>query len=150
MRAYGNWCEICEYNAPERPMRQTSYQKHIDKLGILDRISLKITQWVGTMYCAIIFAAIALVSFPAAIESQNAVIIVSWLSQSFLQLVLLAVIMNGQSLQGRHTEIQAEEDFRTNIEAEKRIEDLQRTIARMETEKLDKILLLITPHKKKK
>ena len=131
-------------------MRQTSYQKHIDKLGILDKISLKITNAVGTMWCAIIFALIALVSLPAAIESQSAVIIVSWLSQSFLQLVLLAVIMNGQSLQGRHTEIQAEEDFRTNIEAEKRIEELQKTLARMEEEKLDKILLGITDIKKKK
>ncbi len=63
----------------------------------------KITSVVGTMWCAIAFAILALVSLPDAIASGNLVMIVSWIAQTFLQLVLLSVIMVGQDLQSRGT-----------------------------------------------
>ena len=50
------------------------------------------------MWCAYAFAAIALVSLPQAIKSHNAVTLVSWVSQTFLQLVLLSVIIVGQNV----------------------------------------------------
>lgn len=63
----------------------------------------KITGFVGTMWCAIAFAILALVSLPGALATGNLVTIISWIAQTFLQLVLLSVIMVGQDLQARGT-----------------------------------------------
>ena len=59
-------------------------------------IAEKITAAVSTMWAAYIFAAIALISLPAAIKSGDTLTIVDWLAQTLLQLVLLSVIMVGQ------------------------------------------------------
>ena len=61
-------------------------------------LAVKITQGVGTMWCAYAFAALALVSLPSAISSGSAVTLVSWISQTFLQLVLLSIIIVGQNV----------------------------------------------------
>jgi hypothetical protein len=60
--------------------------------------AVKVTTGVGTMWCAYAFAALALISLPAAIRSHSAVTLVSWVSQTFLQLVLLSVIIVGQNV----------------------------------------------------
>lgn len=60
--------------------------------------AVKVTQGVGTMWCAYVFAVIAFISLPQAIDSHSAVTIVSWISQTFLQLVLLSVIIVGQNV----------------------------------------------------
>jgi len=60
--------------------------------------AVKITQGVGTMWCAYAFAALAFVSLPSAIRSGSPVVIVSWISQTFLQLVLLSIIIVGQNI----------------------------------------------------
>lgn len=60
------------------------------------RLAEKITSAVSTMWCAYIFAAIALISLPAAIKSGDSLVIVAWVAQTFLQLVLLSIIMVGQ------------------------------------------------------
>ena len=70
--------------------------------GIDAKIALVITRSVGTMACAYVFGAIALISLPAAISSGQVIIIVAWIAQTFLQLVLLSIIMVGQSLSRRH------------------------------------------------
>lgn len=63
------------------------------------RIGLGITKSVGTMWAAYAFAALSLVSLPAALASGSAIIIVGWIAQTFLQLVLLPVIIVGQNIQ---------------------------------------------------
>ena len=60
--------------------------------------AVKVTSGVGTMWCAYAFAALAIVSLPAAVGSGSAVVLVSWISQTFLQLVLLSVIIVGQNV----------------------------------------------------
>jgi hypothetical protein len=45
------------------------------------------------MWCAYAFAALAIVSLRAAIRSHNAVALASWISQTFLQLLLSAIIV---------------------------------------------------------
>jgi hypothetical protein len=60
--------------------------------------AVKVTNGVGTMWCAYAFAALALISLPQAIKSHSAVTLVSWISQTFLQLVLLSVIIVGQNV----------------------------------------------------
>jgi hypothetical protein len=69
----------------------------------------RITSAVGTMWCAIAFACIALVSLPGALATHDVVSIVAWVAQTFLQLVLLSVIMVGQDLASRATAQQIRE-----------------------------------------
>ena len=59
------------------------------------RIAEKITSVVSTMWAAYLFAAIALISLPAAIRSDDTLTIVDWVAQTFLQLVLLSIVMVG-------------------------------------------------------
>ena len=61
-------------------------------------LAVKVTTGVGTMWCAYAFAALAFISLPQALQSHNAVTLVSWVSQTFLQLVLLSVIIVGQNV----------------------------------------------------
>lgn len=60
------------------------------------RVAERVTSLVSTMWAAYIFAAIALISLPAAIKSGEILIIIAWIAQTFLQLVLLSIIMVGQ------------------------------------------------------
>jgi len=74
-------------------------------------LAVKVTNGVGTMWCAYAFAALALVSLPAAIMSGNAVLIVSWISQTFLQLVLLSIIIVGQNVLAAASDKRAEATY---------------------------------------
>lgn len=70
------------------------------RLGRLNAaIGLRITLIVGTMWCAYLFTALALISAPSAFSSGNSLIIVAWIAQTFLQLVLLPIIIVGQNIQ---------------------------------------------------
>ena len=57
--------------------------------------ALRITDSVGSMWCAYVFMVLALLGFPGLGASPTAY--VQWVSQTFLQLVLLSVIMVGQN-----------------------------------------------------
>jgi hypothetical protein len=74
-------------------------------------LAVKITSGVGTMWCAYAFAALALVSLPAAITSGNPVVLVSWVSQTFLQLVLLSIIIVGQNVLATASDKRAEATY---------------------------------------
>ena len=69
-----------------------------------NNLAAKITKAVGSMGCAYIFAVIAFISLPAAISSGSIIVIVSWVAQTFLQLVLLSIIMVGQNVQSAKSE----------------------------------------------
>ena len=81
--------------------------KHGQTLGLNNRIGLRITKSVGTMWAAYVFAALSLVSLPAAIASGNELVIVAWIAQTFLQLVLLPVIIVGQNIQAAAADARA-------------------------------------------
>jgi hypothetical protein len=72
-----------------------------EKLTINERIGLGITKRVGSMWAAYVFACLSLVSLPAAIASGDELIIVAWIAQTFLQLVLLPIIIVGQNIQAK-------------------------------------------------
>jgi hypothetical protein len=74
-------------------------------------LAIKITEGVGTMWCAYAFAALAFVSLPTAIKSHDADTIVSWISQTFLQLVLLSIIIVGQNVQSSAADKRAEATY---------------------------------------
>lgn len=71
------------------------------------KLGLAITKRVGTMWAAYIFFALTLVSLPAVIMSGNLVLIVGWIAQTFLQLVLLPIIIVGQNIQAAAAEKRA-------------------------------------------
>jgi hypothetical protein len=79
--------------------------------GFNAKLALLITRSVGTMACAYVFAAIALISLPAAINSGQVIVIVAWVAQTFLQLVLLSIIMVGQSVQSAASDARAAKEF---------------------------------------
>lgn len=76
-------------------------------------IAVKITRAVGTMWCAYIFALLAFVSLPAAIASKSPIILVSWISTTFLQLVFLPIIIVGQQVLSTSAEERAKNDHET-------------------------------------
>lgn len=80
--------------------------KIINKIN--KKIAAKITNIVGSMWCAYLFAIIALISLPAAVNSGNIIVIVGWVAQTFLQLVLLSIIMVGQDIQDEKSEKRTE------------------------------------------
>ncbi len=90
---------------------------HGDNLAgrINTRLAVGITRRVGSMWCAYLFGLIALISFPAAIRSHDPLIIVSWVAQTFLQLVLLPIIIVGQNVQAAASDARAESDHKTLI-----------------------------------
>jgi uncharacterized membrane protein len=53
------------------------------------------------------------------------------------------IIMMSQNRQNERDRYHADEDFRTNVKAKKEIEELQKSLARIENEKLNEILKLL-------
>jgi len=56
------------------------------------------------------------------------------------------IIMMSQNRSAERDRHQALEDYETNIKAEQEIEDLQLSLSRIENEKLDRIIDLLTKH----
>jgi hypothetical protein len=77
-------------------------------VGVNGRVALLLTSAVGTMWCAYAFAILALLALPDALRSGSLMPIVQWLSQTFIQLVMLSVIMVGQNILGKASDKRAE------------------------------------------
>lgn len=92
-----------------------------EHLGLNGRIALMITNAVGTMWCAYIFAGVALISLPSAIAGGVSTLI-AWIAQTFLQLVLLSVIMVGQKVAAAASDKQALQTYQ-DAEALLKIQD---------------------------
>jgi hypothetical protein len=80
-------------------------------VGFNGRIALILTTAVGTMWCAYIFAILALIVVPQAIRG-GLLTFVQWVSQTFIQLVMLSVIMVGQSVLGQASDKRAEMTYK--------------------------------------
>jgi hypothetical protein len=76
-----------------------------------DLLAVKITNIVGTMWCAYAFACLALISLPAAIKAGTPALI-AWIAQTFLQLVLLSIIMVGQKVAAAKSDRQLEQTYK--------------------------------------
>ena len=75
------------------------------------KIGLRITVLVGTMWTAYVFTVLALISAPSAFGSGNVLIIVAWIAQTFLQLVLLPIIIVGQNVQAAAADQRSEATY---------------------------------------
>ena len=101
-----------------------------EHVGINGRIAMLITNAVGTMWCAYVFAGIALISLPSAIQGGTAALI-AWIAQTFLQLVLLSVIMVGQKVSAAAFDKQA---LQTYQDAEAIMHECQQLQAHLQSQ----------------
>lgn len=105
-------------------------------------LALKITNGVGSMWSAYVFGLLSLLSLPAIlvlvspglrhdfphwIIAASLITLIAWISQNFLQLVLLPIIMVGQNVIQGHQEAKAETDHKTltylaNLQEEQMVE----------------------------
>ena len=102
---------------------------HDQSFRKLERISIWITEHVGTMgfFMIILIWTIVWLSWnilaPKPLQFDPFPAFVLWLFISnMIQIFLMPLIMIGQNLQGRHSEIRAESDFEVNVKAEREIE----------------------------
>lgn len=72
-----------------------------------EKLGLGITKRVGTMWAAYAFFALTLVSLPSVVMKGDSIQIVAWIAQTFLQLVLLPIIIVGQNIQAAAAEKRA-------------------------------------------
>jgi hypothetical protein len=63
------------------------------------------------MWCAYVFTLISLVSLPDAVKSGSLITIISWIAQTFIQLVLLPIIIVGQNIQGKASDKRSEQTY---------------------------------------
>lgn len=96
------------------------------------RIGLKITVLVGTMWTAYVFMLLALIALPSAYQAGLYYIVV-WLSSSFLQLVLLPVIIVGQNIQAKHADARSEQTYQTAVAMSARMERLEKAFGELLT-----------------
>src|SRR5712691_9839719 len=75
-------------------------------------LAVKITAVVGTMICAYLFTILALISLPSALRTGQLIIIIAWIAQTFLQLVLLPIIIVGQNVQAQAADKRAEDTYK--------------------------------------
>ena len=81
-----------------------------EHVGLNGRIALTLTTVVGTMWCAYVFAVLALIALPSALGG-GLFPLVQWVSQTFIQLVMLSVIMVGQNILGRAADKRSEATY---------------------------------------
>jgi hypothetical protein len=74
-------------------------------------LAVKITDGVGTMWCAYVFAAVALIGLPPALKPGGEGII-AWIAQTFLQLVLLSIIIVGQNIAAASSDKRSENTYK--------------------------------------
>ncbi len=79
--------------------------------GFNAKFAVLITRLVGTMWCAYLFAGIALLGLGPALKPGGEGII-AWIAQTFLQLVLLSVIMVGQNVQSLASDARSANTYR--------------------------------------
>jgi hypothetical protein len=76
-------------------------------------LAVKITNSVGTMWCAYAFLIIDLFMLPPVIKANSVMIWVTYIAQTVLQLVLLPIIMVGQNVIQSQNEAKADTDHKT-------------------------------------
>ena len=81
-----------------------------ESVGLNGKIALILTTTVGTMWCAYAFGLLALVALPSALNG-GLLAIIQWVSQTFIQLVMLSVIMVGQNILSRASDKRADETY---------------------------------------
>ncbi len=103
--------------------RRVNHQNPIVRFNA--KFGLRITLVVGTMWMAYLFTVLAFFALPSAIK-QGTYYIIVWLSSSFLQLVLLPIIIVGQNIQAAAADKRAEDTYRDAEAVLKEAEEIQK------------------------
>ncbi|MEI7513329.1 MAG: hypothetical protein WCJ74_01775 [bacterium] len=139
-----------EYIKHPRIEERSAHGPHLTKdehIGFNGRMAVLITNGVSTMWCAYLFAIIALISLPSAIEGGTATLI-SWIAQTFLQLVLLSVIMVGQKVSAQASDKQALQTYK-DTEALLEMQDEVRRLIEINTELTKEVHKAVTEENKR-
>ena len=138
------------FKAHHRVREAISIRGIRDQIKVADGINAKIavflTNVVGSMWCAYVFAIIAFIGLPAALRPGGEGII-AWIAQTFLQLVLLSVIMVGQNVQAEAGDVRSQHTYEDTVQILDRldvhtaggIKDLADRIDVLETKILDRL-----------
>lgn len=120
-----SWTEI---KAHRKPIKNVNVE-HKKSLSGLERLALWITSHVGTMgFFLLIFCwTVGWLGWnivaPAAYRFDPYPAFVFWLFISnMIQIFLMPLIMIGQNLENKHSELRAQSDFEVNTKAEREIE----------------------------
>src|SRR5216683_621948 len=113
--------------------------------GFNTRFAVALTQRVGTMWTAYTFAVLAIIGLFAilGVLTPLVALLVSWVSQTFIQLVLLPIIMVGQNVLGRKSELQADEQFNTTQKSYHDIEQIIQHLSAQDAELLKQSHMII-------
>lgn len=115
--------------AHQRHKPVNANQEHANNLGVQDRIALLITAAIGTMYAVYVFAMFMAgwmlwqAHFSSTPFDPYPFAFLLFMG-NIVQLLLMPLIMVGQNLQNRHSEIRAEEEFKTTTSSFKDIEHI--------------------------
>jgi hypothetical protein len=112
--------------------KKTGPPKTADEhVGFNGKVAIIVTGVVGTMWCAYAFAVLALVALPSALKSGDPLQLVQWISQTFIQLVLLSVIIVGQNISSRASDKRAEMTYK---DAEATFHEAEQIQAHLQTQ----------------
>lgn len=114
------------------------------------KFAVFLTKNVGSMYTAYAFAVLALIGLLSILGVINptTALLVTWLSQTFIQLVLLPVIMVGQNVLNKHSELQADETFKVSQKSFHDIEHIIKHLDAQDKELLKQTEILLSTVKK--
>ncbi len=106
-------------------------EEHHQSLSLPEQVAIQITQRVGTMgfFFAILAWTVLWLGWnflaPKSLQFDPPTAFVLWLFiANVIQIMLMPLIMVGQNLQGRHSELRAESDYELNVKAEVEIQTL--------------------------
>lgn len=112
---------------------------HKSKMTTTDKLAVWITNKVGTMgFFFVIFVWTAVwfgwnIFAPAEHQFDPFPAFVLWLFISnMIQIFLMPLIMIGQNLQGRYSEIRAQSDYEINLKAEEEIQKIMRHLEKQD------------------
>ena len=111
---------------------------------IADAVAATMGSWRLIIAQSIVLAVWVVLNVVACIDHWDPYpFILMNLALSFQAAYAAPFIMISQNRQAERDRHQADEDFRTNVEAEQRIEDLQKHLASIEVDKLNRIIELL-------
>ena len=135
-------------NTTNMKTKNTWHEDHVEALSFGERLADKVANGMGSWRFIIIQTALVVLWMGLNVVG----FIAHWDVYPFILLNLLfstqaayaaPIIMMAQNRQNDRDRAHAAADYKTNIEAKLEIEDLQKHLSTIETEKLDKIIQML-------
>jgi len=133
--------------------KATWHDKHKSSLKMSDRIADSVANGMGSWRFIILQSIFVIIWMTLNVWGM----IAHWDAYPFILLNLIfstqaayaaPIIMMSQNRASQRDRMQAQEDYKTNIEAKKEIEALQLQISNLEIKKLDRIITMLEEMKK--